>query len=431
MESRWARDNPGEVLDRKYKVLLACKSMVEVFTRKRILDGARKTGILPVDCRVLLAHPSIENGNALRDAFDKQCAAAVLRAAQQTEREKETSLAVNGEASASTSAAPTSPAGHIVASPQPLYATPERLQAAENTYDALSRKKVRLCKRRVLSDSNETPDEELQRVRSMIEVLARDHEARMPDWVNLALQDARESIDREIQKPSQVYSALLQEQTMLRALREKLSENVGSSTLAFVDEKIQELETAPRDKYGLAAEAHAIRHWTFPPHTACDVGALDEAVALSQRHIVSTVRGTGKRAMNADGSVPFRIGCIMHHLGEIEGTASPMAAFVGGYEARRAAEREAKESIKAAKMAKAREAQDALPALKAKIGPRAEANKLFDLRAYARALKQMALLMDDASMAQAMTDILKKPSAEMRVDVTMLAHPGAFPTTSD
>ena len=121
----------------------------------------------------------------------------------------------------------------------------------------------------------------------------------------------------------------------------------------------------------------------------------------------------------------------MHHLGEIEGTASPMAAFVGGYEARRAAEREAKESIKAAKMAKAREAQDALPALKAKIGPRAEANKLVDLRAYARALKQMALLMDDASMAQAMTDILKKPSAEMRVDVTMLAHPGAFPTTSD
>ena len=113
----------------------------------------------------------------------------------------------------------------------------------------------------------------------------------------------------------------------------------------------------------------------------------------------------------------------MNHLGEIEGASSPMAAFVDNYESRKATEQAANHAKKAAKSAEALGAYDSLPHLQAKIGPRAESNKLQDLRAYARALKQSALLVNDSSMADKITKMLAKPSSEMRELITQLVHP--------
>ena len=87
--------------------------MVEIFTRNRILKGAEKTGMYPLDCRVLLNHPSIQNGNVLRDAFEAQCATAVLRSAQQTDRQHQPIQQPPGSITSTCAHASTSTAGLI------------------------------------------------------------------------------------------------------------------------------------------------------------------------------------------------------------------------------------------------------------------------------------------------------------------------------
>jgi len=123
LEAKWANCNPGKMVNRKAKVLIACQAMAATFTRQRIFQGAKDTGMLPISRKALLAHPSIKDGDVIRLTTETRCAASLLRAAQMTPpppQSEETAPVVDQQDEGMFDEAP-------------LFATPDRHEQAEST----------------------------------------------------------------------------------------------------------------------------------------------------------------------------------------------------------------------------------------------------------------------------------------------------------
>jgi len=113
--------------------------------------------------------------------------------------------------------------------------------------------------------------------------------------------------------------------------------------------------------------------------------------------------GIGKTKKTKDGSVPFKVGNIMCHLGEIEGTSTAMESFVGDHAQRQADDQQEKDDKRAAAKAKLKESIKALPQLlidtKAKIAAPPGKNKVGECREYAKALVEESKLAEDNALA--------------------------------
>jgi len=167
-----------------------------------------------------------------------------------------------------------------------------------------------------------------------------------------------------------------------------------------------------------------------PSHVGVDVVALNRRVAHANTHLESqSMNGVkGKRAKTKDGKVPFKMGPIMCHLGEIEGTSAAMESFVSDHSERQANEQQENDDKRAMAAAKLKESNRTLPQrlvdTKAKIAAPPAKNKVGDSREYAKCLVQQARLAEDNALADSIQLMLKtKKGVELVNLVTAMAHP--------
>jgi len=389
-----------------------CKAVVATFTRDRILEGARLTGILPVDSTQLLNHPAAMDGDVLRERFDERAALKLLKIAQRTS--PPTSPQDADESS-------TPQARTELFSRSPLFKTPEREGQADAVYSTVSQSKTRLGKRRSMQDAAKTPiaiEDYRSRVKGEIDERITQRQQEMEISLNVLQRDAARAVDHIINGVHHAKAVHLQEITFLKRLSRELStEVVSSEKVSRIDEMLDDLRRAPRDQYGLAQEEPDTHQLPSPTLPGVDVNILQEfRQGLSVPHQDGM---RGRRLVNKDGTVPFRIGSIIHATGEIEGTSSPVRSIVSAYEQRKEDVQRARE----AKVAKRSATIEALPALLESIRPQAQKNTVADCRAYARALREEALARNDRARADEISKIMKSNGIELKQMVTTMAHP--------
>jgi len=431
LEAKWANSNPGKMVNRKAKVLIACQAMAATFTRQRIFQGAKDTGMLPISRKALLAHPSIKDGDVIRLTTETRCAASLLRAAQMTPpppQSEETAPVVDQQDEGMFDEAP-------------LFATPDRHEQAESTYTSISQQKPRLGKRRLFSDSSLGPEEaerERKRVHTDVLNLIDKMELSMSNYMACKrrdaakiIRDAENLITATKASVKDVAAAHNQEMDFIRLLASKVDAGSGTpvrpSTLAMVDEKLWDIENAPRDSYGLAAndvpDVHLVE---YPSHAGVNVDVLNKCVSTAYEHVGSRAMKSGTSRRNKDGSVPFKMGSIMSHVGDIEGTSKAMTSFVTEHAQRKEATALTAAANAAAKAAKNKESNEALPQrlidAKAKISVNPTKNKVGHSKEYAVARLKTAKLLKDGAMITRINLILKTKGSELKRLVAELVH---------
>ena len=232
-------------------------------------------------------------------------------------------------------------------------------------------------------------------------------------------RDAARTVERIVNGVHHTKAVHRQEITFLKRLSKELStELVSAAKVSRIDEMVDDLRRAPRDQYGLAQEEPDSRQLLSPSLPGVDVSILHE---FRQEHSVPLKDGTrAQRLVNKDGTVPFRIGSIIHATGEIEGTSSPVRGIISAHEQRK----ENVQRVRLAKVAKRSESLEALPGLLAKIKPQAHENTVADCRAYARVLREVALARNDRPKADEILKVIKSNGIELKQVVTSMAHPG-------
>jgi len=229
---------------------------------------------------------------------------------------------------------------------------------------------------------------------------------------------------------SETRTAHKQEMVMLRLLLTKLeADAVSASTIAVIDKKSQDLLNAPRDEYGSAmSDGPDVHLVEFLEHAGVDAGVLNKAVSNASEHVAArAAKSGGQNSRNKDGSVPFKVGNIISHLGGIEGTSDAMESFVAAHAQKQAdalSEAGAKSDAAAAKLL---ESNVALPQrlidTKAKVAAPPGKNKVGECREYAKARLQQAKLLKDDATARRIQLMLKKNGSELACLVAELAHP--------
>jgi hypothetical protein len=222
-----------------------------------------------------------------------------------------------------------------------------------------------------------------------------------------------------------------QELDMLRLMLKKVSVgDVKAGTVGLIDEKACDVEVAPRDAFGIAnTEGPCVATLAFAAMAGVNATALNTCVNAAAEHVGSRAMKQGQAARTKDGNVPFKVGQIMSHIGEIEGTSLAMESFVSDHMLRKNAEQDAQDAQRAEAAAKLKLSNEALPQLlidtKAKIAAPPGVNKVGECRAYAKARLQDAKLLKQKATAERIQLNLKQKGPECIRLVTLLAHPVA------
>lgn len=162
---------------------------------------------------------------------------------------------------------------------------------------------------------------------------------------------------------------------------------------------------------------------------------LNKCVSVASERVGSRAIKSGANERNKDGSVQFKVGCIMNHVGKIEGTSEAMASFVKKHTqpqkavaltaatnaaATYAAATHAAATHAASKAAKDKESNEALAlrlnAAETKISMHAVKKN------YAQARLKMAKLLKDDVMVSRIKLILQTKGAELKRLVVELVH---------
>jgi hypothetical protein len=323
--------------------------MAQTFSPYRIRQGAKETGMLPISRRPLLNHPNIPDGDVMFAATRSKMAKNVLMGFQNS----------TGSTSSEGSAQ--------------LSSTPERKESAESTYTSISQQKPRLGPRRLFANS--TPEKaifekEVKRVQAAVNDSILRFDINLPQYREAKKESVlrqKEQLQKLIQQLDEsvitTENKLKQERAHLELFQVKLQEeDLTPNGLAMIDEKLEDLSVAERDSFGLPISQTANVESPFVEDIeGFDTQVLQDAVTKAYESVLARASVGTKRKRNRDGNVPFKIGVLMQHTGEIEGTSDALYTMARDHENRKAqAELEAKENENV-KRQKHQEQVDALP----------------------------------------------------------------------
>ena len=98
--------------------------------------------------------------------------------------------------------------------------------------------------------------------------------------------------------------------------------------IAIIDEKIEDITTAQRNKFGLAMTESSSKDCPLIDDMAgYDVDVLRDSISVAERGAAIRAGVTKKRGRSTTNPV-FRIGNIMHNTGEIEATSDSIYQLV-------------------------------------------------------------------------------------------------------
>jgi hypothetical protein len=255
----------GDKIDKFVSLELAGKAYVETFTRQRIFEALKVTGMVPITSEPLLTNPRINDGDVMRTLQNQ-------RFAQHTGTYLQTPPALRQEVLALTTTSVAQVASTTEAA---------RAVFALDQLASFSKKNTRLGKWRSTSKTS-TPLNVLQKTKlsclTSIETLISERESSLPASIN----SLRESLSRKLVEAQRVRDEaqraldelkgaiesgadvndttqkLEQEISYLGVFRtavEQMDPNADRRALSVVSEKVEDLQNCKRDSYGLCLSA--------------------------------------------------------------------------------------------------------------------------------------------------------------------------------
>jgi len=459
IEADWILHNPGKRVDRTKKVEFASKAVAQVVTRNKILEGARLTGVHPIDPKPLLENSACAEGDKLLAVVESSIGTDLLRLVQSSPSSSHSGGGSVASPESSCSQilhtchclVQTPPAatnrGDIDAEPHCVTSPMRSLQSSAH-WSRLMECKTRLSDTRNLADHGDDEDPQILesarlRARSAALRMADDLEVALPDIVARVDRDRDEKINELRREEQRIHERALatkdgrrQELSMYRLIVEELAPSASAKTVAMAIQVIDDLAMASRDDMGIAAgelddhpPKRARVEQALPERDDLNMGALRDAhVVASQHQNVRALKNHAKGACVTTKSktLAFRAGSFMYQFG-IEGTDEEYRSAVADHEKETAKQVAEKNKRIARSHEKKAQALADLPArladAKAKVHAPPATSRIGDCRDYAKALLAKARQENDSARVKSLIDILSKPGGEIRTLVTALAHP--------
>jgi hypothetical protein len=348
-----------EPLNRVAKVRIACQAMRETFTQERIEGGAKSTGMLPINRKALLEHPCINDGDTLHNKKEVVVRTAMLNRVQSF------------------------PASHSIPNTPlsdqlddaPLLDTPQRTSSAESTFTSISQQKPRLGHRRSVSP------EELEHFREQIKGKYVELEGEMrirsiPAFTKslrekaelelmqnqeekLALNKQKEELDKmmeELEKKKKEldsrkktldesdtvvknqYRTSLTKLHMEHAVVVRLKDEATTGPpelLPILEEKYMDLTAAERSIYGLSVDPRDNWSCSLPQVPGLNVSVLETELSRATDALGWKKSKRGRDKEGCDEDVSFKIGTLINHYDEIEGTSDAIYWATARHEQRK------------------------------------------------------------------------------------------------
>ena len=374
MEREWAGIEKRTV-DRIAKIEIASKAMVKTMTRERIAEGARRTGMLPIDRKPLLGHPSIADGDVLHASKEMEISTAMLKQAQ--------SLPASYPI-------PGSPP-FIELDESPLLDTPSRLGSAEATYTSISQQQPRIGPLRSLKAALENDPDELNRVRENLlekfDVMEAElrinaipmYISKLKTHTAARIADAdeqQEQLDKQKEQLDKQKEQLKMEKTKLaldlrigvtqlkqeNALVSKLKDETKTASakvLCILEEKYNDLRAAKRSEFGICVESDDLSSFSIPQLQGMDVSIIERDITTAIQALRQKKKHEG--AKDDDDFSSFKIGSLIHRYDEIEGTSDEIFGATSRHEKRKAEEAKVADDLAKATQAKKRQKLQSLP----------------------------------------------------------------------
>jgi len=368
VEADWILKNPGQRVDRTRKVEFASKAVAQVVTRNKILEGARQTGVHPIDAKPLLENPACTEGDKLLAVVESSIGTDLLRLVQTSPASttrgdlpstpEDTpdgvpSYVHSYPSPMRSSSSPTRPTADKDGAPPHCVTSPMRSLQYSAQWSSLLEAKTRLSDIRHLADygDDEGPEileESRLRVRSAALRIADELEVSMPSIlarVDRARDEKVDELQREMHRVDEWALATKegrrQELSMYRLIVQELAPSAKAKTIAMAMQVIDDLAMASRDDMGMAEDdlrdnpaKRARVAQALPDRDDLNMGALQDAREVASRHQKTRAlkhHGKGASVSTMRKKLAFRAGTFMYQYG-IEGTDEEYRSAVANHE---------------------------------------------------------------------------------------------------